>query len=149
ASRVDRERLRRNQSGPGVRVAAGRRSPESFVSQPDRQGPQSRVREVLSKGLMAMTSLRFVRLCMSLALLTGLSAAASRQTPDADSRREVIETAQADRAQTLSPYVPSGGERVVTRIESMFVYPITTWHPFLESAEHGGGFTLGAGYLKH
>ncbi len=24
-----------------------------------------------------------------------------------------------------------------------------TWHPFFQSAYSGGGFTLGAGYLKH
>ena len=88
-------------------------------------------------------------LLMSLTLFAGSPTAALAQAPEPEDRTAAIEAAQAERAQNLYPYVPDRSERVMTRFENVFVYPTTTWHPFLESAYSGGGFAPGAGYMRH
>ncbi len=85
----------------------------------------------------------------SIGLLIGAVTPALAQAPDPDARQEVIEQAQSQKSTTLQPYVSSRGERLMARVEDAFVYPVETWHPFLENAYRGGGFALGAGYMQH
>jgi len=71
------------------------------------------------------------------------------QAPEPDSREAAIEGAQAEKVKDLHPYVPTDGEKVMTRIQDMLLNPTTRWRPFFENAYRGGGFALGAGYPHH
>jgi hypothetical protein len=84
-----------------------------------------------------------------LSLLIGGAPVAVAQVPEADARQTVIEEAQAQKSESLQPYVPSTGERLIGKVENAIVYPSDAWHPFLDSAYRGGGFALGAGYMQH
>jgi hypothetical protein len=77
------------------------------------------------------------------------SATAWAQDAEPQSRQAVIEQAEAQKDKSLQPYVPTGGERFVTRVQDTFVSPSQTWHPFFENAYHGGGFAAGLGYMWH
>ena len=61
----------------------------------------------------------------------------------------MIEEAEAQKVTTLQPYVPTRGERTITKVQNTFVNPSQTWHPFFENAYHGGGFAAGLGYMWH
>lgn len=87
--------------------------------------------------------------CTSVALIVGGVATAHAQTTDSQTRQTVIETAQSEKVKVLAPYVPTGGERLITKFENTFVYPTQTWHPFFENAYRGGGFSPGLGYMWH
>jgi hypothetical protein len=82
-------------------------------------------------------------------LLIGSAIPALAQAPEDAARQTVIEEAQAQKSETLQPYVPTKSERVVSKFESTYVYPTQTWHPFFDNAYAGGGFALGAGYMTH
>lgn len=88
-------------------------------------------------------------LCTSIALAAGPATTALAQTPEPDTRQAVIEAEQAKKDTTLQPYVPTKGERLIDRVEDVFVYPTQTWHPFFENAYRGGGFAPGLGYMWH
>jgi len=88
-------------------------------------------------------------LCTSIALAVGPATMALAQTPEPDTRQAVIEAEQAKKDTTLQPYVPTKGERLIDRVEDVFVYPTQTWHPFFENAYRGGGFAAGLGYMWH
>jgi len=96
-----------------------------------------------------MRTVNVFGICTSLALLAGTAAPAAAQTPEPDTRQAVIEQAQAQKAPKLKPYVPSGGERLATKVEATFMYPTHAWHPFFENAYRGGGFAPGLGYMWH
>jgi hypothetical protein len=64
-------------------------------------------------------------------------------------RQAVLEGEQTQKSAVLEPYVPSKGERLIDRVENVFVYPTQTWHPFFENAYRGGGFAAGLGYMWH
>ena len=89
------------------------------------------------------------------AVLLGSTAAFAQQSTAAGqdsppgARAAEVEQAQAAKAQALRPYEPGSAERVVGRLEDMFVNGRVHLHPFFESAYAGGGFTLGAGYAQH
>lgn len=98
-------------------------------------------------------------LLMSVALLfTGAGSAPlgqpttgepSSQTPAAPSSRvELIEQAQRAKAQTLKPAAPGTAERYVTDVAEVMLSGQMHWHPFWQSAYSGGGFTIGAGYMR-
>lgn len=76
-------------------------------------------------------------------------ATASAQQPEPTTREAAIEQAQAEKAKTLHPYVISGGERLMTKVETILAGGAVKWHPFFESAYKGGGFAFGAGYAHH
>ena len=83
------------------------------------------------------------------ALLAVCTATASAQEADPQTRQATIEQAEAQKDTALKPYVPSRGERLITRVQDTFVSPSQTWHPFFENAYHGGGFAAGLGYMWH
>ena len=87
--------------------------------------------------------------CTLMALLSGTASSAIAQTIEQDSRQVVIEEAQSEKVNTLHPYLPSTGERVMTQLEDFLVYPTETWHPFFQNAYSGGGFAAGIGYMQH
>jgi hypothetical protein len=73
-------------------------------------------------------------------------ALAQAQQPEPQTRVAQIEQEQA--AKEVRPYRPGTAERLLDYAEST----LTTgsgFHPFFISAYSGGGFTLGAGYLKY
>ena len=72
----------------------------------------------------------------------------AQQTPEA-TRIEAIEQAQAEKLKSLHPYELSMGERLMNKVEDLTVNGGLHWHQFLDSAYHGAGFTLGAGYMHH
>src|SRR5689334_21266183 len=96
-----------------------------------------------------MRTLSLFRLSMSVAFLAGVVTSASAQTPEPETRQAVLEAEQAKKETTLQPYVPTKGERLMDRVENVFVYPTQTWHPFFENAYKGGGFAAGLGYMWH
>jgi hypothetical protein len=71
------------------------------------------------------------------------------QTPEPDTRQAAIEQAESQKASKLQPFVPTGGERFMTKVEHTFVNPTHAWHPFFENAYKGGGFAPGVGYMWH
>ncbi len=75
--------------------------------------------------------------------------AVSAQENTTATRAAVLEQAQVDKSQALHPFVPGAVERVMGRVEDVFVTGNMPLHPFFDSAYAGGGFTLGAGYLQH
>jgi hypothetical protein len=77
------------------------------------------------------------------------AATAPAQAPPASTRQAAIEQEQAAKVSTLSPYVPSKGERIFDRIDALLQGGVLKWHPFFESAYSGGGFTLGMGYQNY
>ena len=87
--------------------------------------------------------------CTSAALIAVSTATTSAQDAGSQTRVAVIEQAEAQKITTVQPYVPTRGERVVTRVQDTFINPSQTWHPFFENAYRGGGFAVGLGYMFH
>ena len=92
---------------------------------------------------------KLIGICAAVLLLLVRSATAVAQTADSQTRQAAIEEAQSQKVPTLQPYILSKGERFMTKIEDIFVYPTETWHPFFENAYKGGGFSPGLGYMWH
>jgi hypothetical protein len=84
-----------------------------------------------------------------LALVSAITGYASIVTAqDPASREAAIEQQQAEKAAALTPAEPGKVEQYVTRLSDSFL-AATTLHPFWQNAYSGGGFTLGAGYMKY
>ena len=82
--------------------------------------------------------------CLCLSAFVG--PAAAQNQPEPTTRAGVIE--QEQKAKDVHPYQPGTAEKWLNYAEST----LTTgsgFHPFFVSAYSGGGFTLGAGYLKY
>jgi Omp85 superfamily domain len=88
-------------------------------------------------------------LCLAalLAVSVGTSSAAGQQPPD--SREAQITRAKDEKVQELRPYEPNRAEALLERAEDLLLTGGLHWHPFFQSAYAGGGFTLGAGYMRH
>src|SRR5262245_1770291 len=69
------------------------------------------------------------------------------QEAEPATRAATFERAQAEKAANLHPYVPNKAEKYLNYAENILNSGLT-YHPFFDSAYSGGGFTLGAGYLK-
>jgi hypothetical protein len=89
------------------------------------------------------------RLFTVIALAAGAATSVVAQEPEATTREAAIEREQAEKVKTLHPYVPGKVEGLITRAEDILVNGVPRWHPFFESADYGGGFTLGVGYAHH
>ena len=84
------------------------------------------------------------------ALLLGAALDARAQSPPAESTRAALIAArQAEKAKSIQPYVPNKAELWVKKVEEQLMGGGTNWHPFFESANAGGGFTVGAGYTTY
>jgi surface antigen Omp85-like protein len=83
----------------------------------------------------------------SIGILAGSAAAA--QDSDPATRQSMVEAAQAAKVPTLQPYVQTSFERLMVRVEDVMLNRTVTWHPYFESAAHGGGLPIGAGYVVH
>ena len=79
----------------------------------------------------------------------GATTSVVAQQPEATTREAAIEQEQAEKVKTLHPYVPGKAEALLNRAENILVNGVPSWHPYFESADYGGGFTLGAGYAHH
>jgi hypothetical protein len=67
---------------------------------------------------------------------------------EATTREALIEQEQEAKAAALKPAEPGKAEQYVDRLSSSFLAGMAL-HPFFESSYTGGGFTLGAGYMKY
>jgi hypothetical protein len=74
---------------------------------------------------------------------------APQQTAPAPTRQEEIEREQAAKVPELRPYTPTGAERIFQRVDTILEGGTLRWHPFMESAYKGGGFTLGVGHASY
>jgi hypothetical protein len=92
----------------------------------------------------------------AMAALTVASTAAAAQAPpnppqpaEATTRQAEIEREQAAKAKNVHPYVANKGERLFQRVDTVLEGGTIRWHPFLENAYSGGGFTLGVGHASY
>lgn len=98
---------------------------------------------------------RFVMVFL-LALVASPGAAQAQTADDpqptplaqAASRAALIEQQEAAKAQALTPAEPGKAERYVTDVSEIMLSGQMHWHPFWQSAYSGGGFTMGAGYMR-
>jgi hypothetical protein len=81
------------------------------------------------------------------ALVVGIATSVAAQEPEPATRAAAIEQEQAEKAKDLEPYVPGKVEALLNKFEGILTGGVPKWHPFLDSAYAGGGFTLGLGYL--
>jgi surface antigen Omp85-like protein len=96
-----------------------------------------------------MRVVRIFQICTCATLLSAAAEPVFAQASETESRQAAIEQAQATKAKELKPYAPTPGERLMNRAEETFVYPIQTWHPYIQNAYKGGGFAAGLGYMYH
>jgi Omp85 superfamily domain len=82
---------------------------------------------------------------LAVVLLLGQPAAVSAQ----DSRQEEIAAAQAEKAKTLAPYVPSKAEQRILQVQHALFSVPNGFYPYFGSAYRGGGPTVGAGYRQY
>jgi hypothetical protein len=66
-----------------------------------------------------------------------------------ESREAEIAAAQADKAKTVTPYMPSKVESRVKQIEGALFSAPNGLYPYFDSVYSGGGFTLGAGFRQY
>jgi hypothetical protein len=90
-----------------------------------------------------------MRLIVAAAVAQGAAASATAQEPEAATREAALEQQRSEKVQTLHAYVPGKTEALFQRAEDILVNGVPRWHPFFQSADYGGGFTLGAGYAHH
>jgi hypothetical protein len=83
-----------------------------------------------------------VWLAVTLNIAYGAPAAAQ------DSRTAIIAAEQAEKAKTLTPYVPNAAERTLVSLHREFLEDPNGLYPLFGSVYSGGGFTLGAGYRR-
>jgi hypothetical protein len=95
-----------------------------------------------------MMKIKVSTVCTVVTLLAGAATRVTAQAPEPDTREAVVEQEQAGKVATEHPYVLTGGERLMDKVQSI-LSGTPTWHPFFESAYRGGGFTLGLGYMYH
>lgn len=81
------------------------------------------------------------------AFAAGGVTSARAQEPEPATRAAAIEQQQSEKAKDLQPYVPDKFEATLNNFEAILTGGVPKWHPFLDSAYAGGGFTLGLGYL--
>jgi hypothetical protein len=98
---------------------------------------------------LTMSTVGMRRLVAVVALAAGTATSVVAQEPDATTREAAIEQAQTEKAKALHPYVPGKFEGLMNRAEEILVNGVPEWHPFFESADYGGGLTLGIGYAHH
>lgn len=88
-------------------------------------------------------------LIVAAAVAQGTAGSAAAQEPEPATREAALEQQRIEKFQTLRPYVPGKTEALFQRAEDILVNGVPRWHPFFQSADYGGGFTLGAGYAHH
>jgi outer membrane protein assembly factor BamA len=64
-------------------------------------------------------------------------------------RSAVIAAEQAEKAKHLGPGQPTEAERRVSTLRETFLQPRDGLYPYFDSVYGGGGFTLGAGFLRY
>jgi len=77
------------------------------------------------------------------------SRAWAQETASPTSREALLEQAEQAKAEQLTPAQPGKAEAYVTRISDTLLSGQMHWHAFWQNAYSGGGFTLGAGYMRH
>src|SRR5262245_59136200 len=82
-------------------------------------------------------------------LVMANAAVASAQDAQPETREALIAQEQAAKVATEQPYMPNPAEVWAERAQSFLGGGGLRWYPFFHSAYAGGGFTLGAGYIRH
>ena len=85
----------------------------------------------------------------TLAVVSSAGAAAAQEPVAAGGRAALLEQAQSEKSTKVQPYKPDKVEAVLNKLEKTLLTGGLHWHPFFESAYAGGGFTVGAGYMRH
>lgn len=83
-----------------------------------------------------------------LLILLAVAAPGWAQDQPVELRADAVAAAQAEKAAHLHPTVPNQAEKYMDRAEEI-LNAGSGVHPFFDSAYSGGGFTLGAGYMRH
>src|SRR5262245_37394058 len=91
---------------------------------------------------------RLPRLFVLLAMVATASVAQAQQG-EPTTRQGAIEQQEAAKVKDLHPYAPNKGERISLKIQEALAGETKRFHPFFDSAYPGGGFALGAGYIKY
>ena len=91
---------------------------------------------------MTSLSLRVVACCALVAL-------AIRPATAQDTRAATIAAQQAAKAADLHPYEPTKAEKIMNKVQRLFVEPPAGLFPVFGSVYGGGGMTLGAGYRRY
>ena len=89
-----------------------------------------------------------LRLLFVAALTAGTATLATAQEPDPQTRAAAIAQEQAEKAQTLYPFVPGKAEERLDKVEVLLTDGLP-WYPYFENAYAGGGFTVGIGHAIH
>jgi hypothetical protein len=89
-----------------------------------------------------------LRLLIVAAFAAGTTTLAAAQEPDPPTREAAVVQAQAEKAQTLHPYVLSRAEELSNKAELLLTDGLP-WYPYFENAYAGGGFTVGVGHAIH
>jgi hypothetical protein len=85
----------------------------------------------------------------SFALVAPVAAQDQPPASEPTSRTASIEQAEQEKADTLTPAAPGKAEAYVARISDAFLSGTMHWHAFWQNAYSGGGFTVGAGYMRY
>jgi Omp85 superfamily domain len=96
-----------------------------------------------------MCTEKVLKVRVSFALLIVVAVPLRAQSQEPTTREAVIEQAQAEKSNTLNPYVPSRGERLMGKVDEFLSATENNWHPYFESAYSGGGFAFGSGFARH
>ena len=84
-----------------------------------------------------------------LALTFGTVPARAADAQDVTSRAALIQEAEQTKSESLRPAEPDKAEAYVARLSDALLSGDMHWHAFWTNAYSGGGFTLGAGYMRH
>jgi hypothetical protein len=84
-----------------------------------------------------------------LALLLTIAGACAVDAQDLATRAAEIEQTQTEKAAALHPFTPNKAEEWVNRAFNMMLSAQLHLHPFFTSPYSGGGFVVGAGYMRY
>jgi hypothetical protein len=93
--------------------------------------------------------MRSGRIRLALAVSVFVASAGLARAQDPTTREGTIEQAEQAKADALKPAEPDKVEQYVMRISDILLGDQAHWHTFWQNAYSGGGFTLGAGYMKY
>jgi hypothetical protein len=95
------------------------------------------------------TIISLLVVALGLTHVAGARAQEAQASPEATSRAALIEQAEQAKFEALAPSAPGKAEAYVARISDTFLSGQMHWHAFWQNAYSGGGFTVGAGYMRH
>src|SRR5881394_1138753 len=89
------------------------------------------------------------RIATLLGLILAIAPATTVRAQDVLSRTALIEDEEKTKSESLRPAEAGKAEAYVAHLSDAFLSGNMHWHAFWANAYSGGGFTVGAGYLRH